>query len=707
MGEREIARYNMKGIFTVTQLSYTFRTRRRGKRVKNSREPHHFPLQALALREKKVFVHGSPVLPTSKTQIYLDIEGSPEAQSYYLIGLVVVEAGVETRLCFWADEESEQVQIFTLLLDHLGRYPDYRLFHFGSFEVNALRRMKRQVPEEYRGELDGAMRRSVNVLSIVSPYIYFPTYSNSLKDIGRYLGFAWSEPSASGIQSLVWREAWRKTRDGSIKGRLTQYNLEDCLALKRVVEFIGHVISARASDLGGIQASTSAVYTDDLPKADTGHKCIFGKQDFALEELDYINRCAYFDCQRDKVFVRTHKPLRAASKIEQRSRELACRPNKYIELVLSKCPSCRSKKLTSGRAIRRQVVDLKFFRSGVKRSVLNYASWYYSCSRCGSDVMPVELPDATTKYGHGLISWCIYQNVACGQNMLQITRSLRDLFDLSIPQSQVYRFRTAVAEYYRARYKQILTDILNSQVINIDETEVKLRGTEKGYVWVVTSIDAVHYFFRDSREGTFLKDMLRGFNGVLVSDFYTAYDSLDCLHQRCLIHLIRDLNEDLLKNPFNEEFRALARQFSVLLRNVIETVDRWGLKKWHLGKHKAEVRRFFDQTATKEYQSEVAQKYQKRFQKYQDKLFTFLDHDGVPWNNNNAEHAIHCFARYRQSTDGKFTEASLQDYLVILSVFQTCEYRRIKFLKYLLSEKDRGAKFRSGRRKIQVAKENP
>ena len=33
-----------------------------------------------------------------------------------------------------------------------------------------------------------------------------------------------------------------------------------------------------------------------------------------------------------------------------------------------------------------------------------------------------------------------------------------------------------------------------------------------------------------------------------------------------------------------------------------------------------------------------------------------LDHDGVPWNNNNAEHAVKAFAYYREIADGQFTE---------------------------------------------------
>jgi hypothetical protein len=170
-----------------------------------------------------------------------------------------------------------------------------------------------------------------------------------------------------------------------------------------------------------------------------------------------------------------------------------------------------------------------------------------------------------------------------------------------------------------------------------------------------------------------------------------------------LIHLLRDLNEDLLKRPFDEEFKTLAQRFSKLLQKVVETVDRYGLKKRHLHKHRREVEAFFNKTCAGESPSDVARGYQVRFEKYRGKLFTFLDHDGVPWNNNNAEHAIKCFARYRRFADGRFTESSLKDYLVILSVYQTCEYQGTAFLDFLRGKgQGQAGGFGSGRRKPPV-----
>ena len=96
--------------------------------------------------------------------------------------------------------------------------------------------------------------------------------------------------------------------------------------------------------------------------------------------------------------------------------------------------------------------------------------------------------------------------------------------------------------------------------------------------------------------------------------------------------------------------------------------------------------RFFDDLAARSFGSEAAEALQARLLKYRDKLFAFLRHDGVAWNNNTAENAIKRFAYYREGTVGCLTEAGLADYLVLLSIYQTCRYLGVSFLKFLLSQ---------------------
>ena len=83
MTEKERNKLHEKGIFTVTQLSYTFRPRRRSKRASDKGEKYDHSLRALAIRQKKIHIVGTPELALTGTTVYLDVEGLPDRDSYY------------------------------------------------------------------------------------------------------------------------------------------------------------------------------------------------------------------------------------------------------------------------------------------------------------------------------------------------------------------------------------------------------------------------------------------------------------------------------------------------------------------------------------------------------------------------------------------------------------------------------------------------
>ena len=123
------------------------------------------------------------------------------------------------------------------------------------------------------------------------------------------------------------------------------------------------------------------------------------------------------------------------------------------------------------------------------------------------------------------------------------------------------------------------------------------------------------------------------------------------------------------------------------------------MKAHFLRKHKVFVERFYKELFNRDYQSEIAIYYKKRFEKNRYKLFTFLDYDSVPWNNNNAEHAIKAFAALRKGIGGTSTEKGIQEYLTLLSICETCKYKGVSFLGFLRSgEKDIDALIKKGAR---------
>src|SRR5260370_38605889 len=128
--------------------------------------------------------------------------------------------------------------------------------------------MRKQAKKQ--GPVDRVLESLVNVLSLIYAHVYFPAYSNGLKEVGACLGCSWGDPDASGTQSIVWRVRWEATRDEQWKRKLMTYNLEDCADLKRVTEF---VYAASAAIGTGVLAagSSRAGNTGHPPVASVQH----------------------------------------------------------------------------------------------------------------------------------------------------------------------------------------------------------------------------------------------------------------------------------------------------------------------------------------------------------------------------------------------------------------------------------------------------
>src|SRR5258706_12708896 len=82
--------------------------------------------------------------------------------------------------------------------------------------------------------LDHLARSAINLVSVIYSRVYSPTFSNGLKDIAGYLGFSWSDPAASGVSAVRWRQEWERSRVPALKEKLLTYNAEDCAAAEVV-----------------------------------------------------------------------------------------------------------------------------------------------------------------------------------------------------------------------------------------------------------------------------------------------------------------------------------------------------------------------------------------------------------------------------------------------------------------------------------------
>jgi len=573
------------------------------------------------------------------------------------------------------------------------------LIHYGSYETTFLKRMRERYGEAARQASSATPPESnVNLLSIIFGQVYFPGFSNGLKDVAGYLGFKWTEVNSSGLQSISWRSEWEQSRDQAAKQKLLIYNAEDCEALSLVANRIGQLMGWGVADEPSQTEDADVVLAD----SDTFQKkSKWKKFTSVVPGFEYINGAAHWDYQRDRIYARSGKaPKKALA--SGRMRRKAERAQSVILWPASWwCPQCKGRGRFKGTHTSRTVHDILFGRQSLKLRAVKYVFRTYRCQNCRAVFGVADRFQLFRRYGWNLVTYLTYQVVELNIPQHTVVRSFNTLFGFDLHKSTLNNMKVRVGRYYSETRQKIFENIVQGQLVHADETRANVKG-KTGFVWVLTNMTEVFYTLADSREGDMVQKLLAGFKGVLVSDFYSAYDAIGCPQQRCLIHLLRDLNDEVLVNPFDDQLKHIVTAFGNLLKPMIETVDRYGLKKHFLKKHVIGVERFYRELAGVDWQSEAALKCMDRFRRNRDKLFTFLSYDGVPWNNNNAEHAIKAFARVRDVVAGASTEKGLQEYLTLLSVSQTCKYLGVDFLDFLRSgEKDIHAfsERRQGRRR--------
>ena len=237
----------------------------------------------------------------------------------------------------------------------------------------ALKRMKARLPESVHPRIDAILERATNVLSVIHPHVYFPTYSNGLKDIGRFLAFERADVDATGLQSIVWRKTWNVNRAPDIKALLLRYNKDDCCTLRRIFEFTRGLIAPESTSPTGHQTPFKTTQTKELIN-DRPRWDMFRSKEYASEDLEKVAKCAYFDYQRERVFVRTHPHFKSVNKKHRKFRRPVNRANVVFSIEKRRCPRCRNTDIERGEERRRDLIDLRFFKGGMKKWITQWVS---------------------------------------------------------------------------------------------------------------------------------------------------------------------------------------------------------------------------------------------------------------------------------------------------------------------------------------------
>src|SRR5262249_20630081 len=155
----------------------------------------------------------------------------------------------------------------------------------------------------------------------------------------------------------------------------------------------------------------------------------------------FINSCAYFDYQRERVFIRTSPGLRKRTPKKGKGRINARLPvSQRIMARSQECPFCKGRELAlvqKGEQVEcrrprvKRAFDLVITPSGMTRKVIDCRARVQRCLACGKTFIPDEYK-RLDKHFHALKSWAMYQHVAHRLSLGMIETMFREFFGLAV-----------------------------------------------------------------------------------------------------------------------------------------------------------------------------------------------------------------------------------------------------------------------------------
>jgi len=349
-------------------------------------------------------------------------------------------------------------------------------------------------------------------------------------------------------------------------------------------------------------------------------------------------------------------------------------PTESIDHAMDACPDCGA--TLAGGSVRRtrEVIDLPI----TPVRVVEHRIIARTCPACKRRCTPtVDL--AGVVLGQQRLS----------VNVLTLITTLREVGRLPVATIQwllgtVYQLPLStggittvlhqVAQRAAPEVTAIRDRIRTSPVVHADETGWREAG-KNGYVWGLSTATAC-YLVRGGRGKGMLDDALGpDFQGVLVSDFYAAYDHYPGLHQRCWVHLLRDCHDLCALYPKN----AGLRRWAAALRRVFEqgkAVTGTAQERQQAQRHLTqELRAQCAGPATDALA--VQGKLCRRILKYLSELLTFVADPAVPADNNAAERNLRSLVVQRKISGGTRSPQGSRTVMTLASLFGTWQAQGI------------------------------
>jgi transposase len=255
----------------------------------------------------------------------------------------------------------------------------------------------------------------------------------------------------------------------------------------------------------------------------------------------------------------------------------------------------------------------------------------------------------------------------------KITWLLESFYGLRLSVGQIVRVLDIVATKAAPLVDKIRDKLRASSVLYGDETGWREDGIN-GFLWSFSNSE-LHYVVVDrSRASEVVRRVLgEEFAGVLVSDFYGAYNCYEGPHQRCWVHLLRDSHHLQESLPDDEVLEQWTKQVHSLYLEAKEFRERAATLP---RAERVEARQGFEERllalATPYLKADVPQRVLcQRIERFSDELFTFVELPMVAPDNNAAERAIRHQVVARKISAGTRSSKGSATKAALATIFST------------------------------------
>ena len=301
------------------------------------------------------------------------------------------------------------------------------------------------------------------------------------------------------------------------------------------------------------------------------------------------------------------------------------------------------------------------------------------CSTCG------PLPDGvpTGQAGPRLVAFAGLLMACFRQSKRRAAQFLGMILHQPASAGWLVTLQGRVAEAVQPACAELATQLATQAVLRIDESPTK-EGAAKAWVWTFVATTFTFFACRLSRGADVLQELLgAAFGGVIHCDRARMYWGFGRL-QWCWAHLKRDFQE-LIDHPcktrqrLGHDLMRPTKELFALWRRVRDGT----LRRRAFRRRMRPIRAAIEGYLLRGYYNSLTHGFCKELWDYRERLWTFVEVEGVEPTNNGVEQALRHAVIWRKLSFGTQSAQGSRFVERMLTVIETCRRQKRNVFAWL------------------------